>query len=73
MFSKGLSQDCYLVEKNKDKLRNVVGKGKISGIFPQCSLPFHGKSHHHIPNNKMFFITLSQTSPGFYMSAVQVF
>ena len=50
------------------RVENILGKGENAGyqhflLFPQC---FQKASFSE-------FLTLSQTSPGFYVSAVQVF
>ena len=57
---------------------NIVGKGENTSnqqflLFSQCLLAYHRQVLPFKPNSNYLLQTLPQTSPGFYVSAVEVF
>ena len=60
-----------------DRVEDIMGKGENAGyqclFFPQCfqKIAFHPGVQ--IPGSFGKDLTFSQTSPGFYVSAVKVF
>ena len=65
----------------KETFENILGKGENAGNqhflhFPKCFQPYPTQIsvfHPHLFCLLQMLLTLSQTSPGFYVSAVQVF
>ena len=67
----------YFVKKNQlDLATNVLKKKDVTSIFSDCLIPVKDKTWCYISAEFMMYsanaLTFSQSSPGFYVSAVDL-